>query len=217
MVVSSSVPLDKPQGHPLVPYGTPLHMSELVLALFRLTFADYPEDHPFRYTDDFETTGVLFDVDANKASEAWGARPLIVVTRGPQSAGPIMTGDRAALSKAHDHQTGSTLVSASVEVQVRGRLKAETDILAQHIFAMLTACRTILPRFTGAHMVQNVSLSPVARDDQDDTQFVARLSLAYVMQYAWTRVLPADPLRCLDLALGQDGLGMVRERLAPKR
>lgn len=208
---------DKPLGNPLVPFGTPLHVAELVLALFKLTFADYPEGHPFRYTDDFGTTGVLFDVDFNKASGAWGARPLIVVSRGPQSTGPIMAGDLAALNKAHDQKTGSTLVSASVEVQVRGRLKAETDILSQHLFAMLTACRTILPRFTGAHMVQNISLSPVVRDDQDDAQYVARLSLSYVMQYAWTRVVPADPLRVVSLTLGRGDWDVVRERPVAKR
>lgn len=207
-----------PRGNPLVPYGTPLHVAELVLALLRLTFAALPEDHPYRFTDDYATTGILFDTTYNKDSGAFGVKPLVIVSRGGQSTAPIMTGDMAALSKALERRSGSTLVSASVDIQVRGRAKAETEIIGQLVFGMLTACRTLLPELAGVHMVENLSLSPSIRDDRDDAQFVARLSLNYSMQYAWQWTLPAELLRVLGLSINEDIPRMVRiQRQAPEK
>lgn len=207
-----------PRGNPLVPYGTPLHVAELVLALLRLTFAALPEDHPYRFTDDYATTGILFDTTYNKDSGAFGVKPLVIVSRGGQSTAPIMTGDMAALSKALERRSGSTLVSASVDIQVRGRAKAETEIVGQLVFGMLTACRTLLPELAGVHMVENLSLSPSIRDDRDDAQFVARLSLNYSMQYAWQWTLPAELLRVLGLSINEDIPRMVRiQRQAPEK
>lgn len=207
-----------PRGNPLVPYGTPLHVAELVLALLRLTFAALPEDHPYRFTDDYATTGILFDTTYNKDSGAFGVKPLVIVSRGGQSTAPIMTGDMAALSKALECKIGSTLVSASVDIQVRGRAKAETEIVGQLVFGMLTACRTLLPELAGVHMVENLSLSPSIRDDRDDAQFVARLSLNYSMQYAWQWTLPAELLRVLGLSINEDIPRMVRiQRQAPEK
>lgn len=207
-----------PRGNPLVPYGTPLHVAELVLALLRLSFAALPEDHPYRFTDDYATTGILFDTTYNKDSGAFGVKPLVIVSRGGQSTAPIMTGDMAALSKALERRSGSTLVSASVDIQVRGRAKAETEIVGQLVFGMLTACRTLLPELAGVHMVENLSLSPSIRDDRDDAQFVARLSLNYSMQYAWQWTLPAELLRVLGLSINEDIPRMVRiQRQAPEK
>lgn len=207
-----------PRGNPLVPYGTPLHVAELILALLRLTFAALPEDHPYRFTDDYATTGILFDTTYNKDSGAFGVQPLVIVSRGGQSTAPIMTGDMAALSKALERRSGSTLVSASVDIQVRGRAKAETEIVGQLVFGMLTACRTLLPELAGVHVVENLSLSPSIRDDRDDAQFVARLSLNYSMQYAWQWTLPAELLRVLGLSINEDIPRMVRiQRQAPEK
>lgn len=207
-----------PRGNPLVPYGTPLHVAELVLALLRLTFAALPEDHPYRFTDDYATTGILFDTTYNKDSGAFGIKPLVVVSRGGQSTAPIMTGDMAALSKALERKIGSTLVSASVDIQVRGRAKAETEIVGQLVFGMLTACRTLMPELAGVHMVENLSLSPSIRDDRDDAQFVARLSLTYSMQYAWQWTLPAELLRVIGLSINKDVPRMVRiQRQTPEK
>lgn len=207
-----------PRGNPLVPYGTPLHVAELVLALLRLSFAALPEDHPYRFTDDYATTGILFDTTYNKDSGAFGVKPLVIVSRGGQSTAPIMTGDMAALSKALERRSGSTLVSASVDIQVRGRAKAETEIVGQLVFGMLTACRTLLPELAGVHMVENLSLSPSIRDDRDDAQFVVRLSLNYSMQYAWQWTLPTELLRVLGLSINEDIPRMVRiQHQAPEK
>lgn len=199
-----------PRGNPLVPYGTPLHVAELTLALLRATFAALPEEHPYRFTDNYATTGILFDTSYNKDSGAFGIKPLVVVSRGGQSTAPIMTGDMATLSKALERKAGTTLVSASLDIQVRGRAKAETEIVGQHVFGMLAACRTLLPELAGVHMAENLSLSPVVRDDQDDAQFVARLSLSYVMQYRWSAVFPVEPLRAVGLAVNSGDLTMLR-------
>lgn len=207
-----------PRGNPLVPYGTPLHVAELVLALLRLSFAALPEDHPYRFTDDYATTGILFDTTYNKDSGAFGVKPLVIVSRGGQSTAPIMTGDMAALSKALERRSGSTLVSASVDIQIRGRAKAETEIVGQLVFGMLTACRTLLPELAGVHMVENLSLSPSIRDDRDDAQFVVRLSLNYSMQYAWQWTLPTELLRVLGLSINEDIPRMVRiQHQAPEK
>lgn len=79
----------RPIGNPIIPYDTPLHVMELFLQILKLTFEELPEDYPYRYVrDDFDKSGVAFDVALNKDSEVYGKKPLVVVSRGMQGAGP---------------------------------------------------------------------------------------------------------------------------------
>ena len=34
----------RPLGNPLIPYDTPLHVTELLLQILKITFEDLPED-----------------------------------------------------------------------------------------------------------------------------------------------------------------------------
>ena len=196
-----------PRGSALVPYGTPLHVTELLLQVLKKTFQEFPEGYPFRYDpDDMEKTGVVFDVALNKESNIYGKKPLIVVSRGMQSTSPIMVGDLAAVHLPTNLKHGSSLVQASAIVQVVSRAKAEVEIVAQHVFGLLMLCRTHLPRLCNLHMAQAVSLSEVSKYEEDDTMFLGQLTLQYVSQYIWRQEEVAPVLQAVGVVtLGHAG------------
>lgn len=79
----------RPLGNPIIPYDTPLHVVELFLQLLKITFEELPEDYPYRYVrDDFNKSGVAFDVALNKDSEGYGKKPLVVVCAACKGPGP---------------------------------------------------------------------------------------------------------------------------------
>ena len=193
--------MQKPLGNALIPYGTPLHVTELVLQLLKLVFQDFPEDHPYRYDpDDYENTGVAFDVVFNKKSKIYGKRPIIVVNRGPQTTDPAMIGDFAGADLMNYIKRGSGLLSSSVNILVGSRSKPDVEIISQHIFSYLMTCRTHLPRLTGVHMAMNISLSDVSRADDDDEFFQSSITLSYVMQYLWTQTEVLDKLNSIIMS-----------------
>lgn len=50
---------------------------------------ELPEDYPYRYVrDDFNKSGVAFDVALNKDSEVYGKKPLVVVCAACKGPGP---------------------------------------------------------------------------------------------------------------------------------
>ncbi len=177
-----------PLGNALIPYGTPLHITELFLQILKLTFADFPENHPYRYIpDDFERSGIAFDVSLNKEGGIYGKKPLVVVSRGAQNMSPNFLGDMATSQPQISFQRGSNLYAASVNLQILSRVKAEVEIIGQLIFSMVMLCRTHFPSQTGMHMLQAGILSEVTRMDGDDAMFICQGSFNYVGQYIWTQ------------------------------
>ncbi len=196
--------MQKPLGNALVPYGTPLHVSELFLQLLKLVFQDLPEGHPYRYLpDDFENSGVAFDVSFNKKANIYGKRPIIVVSRGPQSTSPIMIGDFAGANLPDFVKRGSGVLSSSVNVIIGSRSKPDVEIISQYIFSYAMTCRTHLPKMLGIHMATNVSLSDVNRADDDDEFFQANLSFQFVMQYLWTQTEQLERLAKIMLRINE--------------
>lgn len=192
----------RPIGNALVPYGTPLHVTEILLLILKVTFEGFPEASPYHFCgDDFEKTGILFDVTLNKHSGIWGKKPLVVVSRGTQNSSIVATGDAARLNIPMHSRTGSTLIESSADIKVVSKAKAETEIIGQHIFGTLMMARTILPQLCGVHMVQAVTLSPVSKFEQDDECFMLQASIVYTMQYAWSHTTPVILLDKLQTSI----------------
>lgn len=186
----------RPIGNPIIPYDTPLHVVELFLQILKITFEELPEDYPYRYVrDDFDQSGVAFDVALNKDSEVYGKKPLVVVSRGMQGAGPTVVGDLAHVNLPTHLKTGSNLVTSSINIQVVSKTKAEVEIIAQHIFSLMLMCRTHMPKLLGIHMVDSISLSEVTKMEDDDTIFHAQMNFSYSIQYKWTQETKNEVLR----------------------
>lgn len=201
-----------PLGNPLIPYGTPLHVAELALQLFKLTFAEFPKDYPFHYeADDFEKTGIAFDVALNRESEIYGKKPLVIVARGGQNVSPVIIGDLAQSMPRIGEKHGSTLYNGMLNISVLSRAKAECEIIAQHLFSILTMARTHFPSAICMHMIQAINLSEAMKMEDDDSMYYAQITVNFVGQYIW-RQKENDPiLRSIKLAVGKlagpDNLG----------
>lgn len=188
----------RPLGNPLIPYDTPLHVTELILQILKITFEDLPEDYPYRFVrDDFDSSGIAFDVALNKDSEVYGRKPLVVVSRGTQGAGPTIVGDLAHVDLPTHLKAGSNLVTSSVNIQVISKTKAEVEIISQHIFSLLLMCRTHMPRLLGIHMANSISLSEVSKMEDDDTIFHTQMVLDYSIQYKWTQETKNEVLKSI--------------------
>lgn len=193
-----------PIGNPLVPYGTPLHVTELFLRLLKMTFAEFPEDHPCYFnSEDFEKSGLAFDVALNKESGIYGKKPLVVVRRGTQQSSSTMIGDMAAAYIPSGDARGSNLYGASIEISVAGRLKAEVEIIGQHIFSFMMMCRTHFPGLLGIHMAQSVMFSEVTKMEDDDAMFIGQGTLAYTGQYIWNQGRHDPLMRSVGVAVGK--------------
>lgn len=190
-----------PLGNPLIPYGTPLHVTELLLQLFKLTFAEFPENHPFHYENDFEKTGIAFDVSLNRESDIFGKKPLVIVARGGQNVSPVIIGDLAQSMPRIGEKHGSTLYNGMVNITIVSRNKGECEIIAQHLFSILTMARTHFPGAVCMHMLQAINLSEVVKMEDDDAMYMAQITVNYVGQYIW-RQHENDPLlRSIKLAV----------------
>lgn len=188
-----------PLGNPLVPYETPYHVVELIIQLLKITFNELPPDNPFYYDpDDFNHSKILFDTTYNKESNAV-AKPLIVVSRGQQSFATIDLGDRTpilhAIGEGHVTSQFSNFIDANLEIRVISKNKPEVEILGQHVFAFIMCVRTILNRYVHVHMIRQVDLTPVQRQDKDTEAYMCMLNMAYVMQPKWDEFLPAERLK----------------------
>lgn len=192
----------RPLGNILVPYGTPYHVTELFLQLLKITFSELPEDHPYRFIpDDYEKSGVAFDVSLNKESEIYGKRPIIVVARGSQNTSPNTVGDLAHVNLPRHGKFGSNLAAGSINVQIASCTKAEVEILGQYVFGLVMMCRTHMPKLLGIHMMQSAVLSEVDKFEDDDTMFVAQMSMQYVSQYIWTQETAEPVLNAIHMGM----------------
>ena len=188
-----------PVGSRLVPYESPAHVTELVLVLVKELFRSLPEGHPYRFTDDFDTTGVIVDTSYNKASEVWGKKPIITVARGMQNAGVMVLGDLAAKNIPMDSKMASNLVTASTEIHVVSKSRAETEIIAERVFAALMMLRTHGKKLLGVHMISSVSMANPQPLEQDDQCYDVSITMQYYMQYLWEDAVPVTLLHHIGL------------------
>lgn len=178
--------LNFPLGSDLVPFGSPLHVSELFLQLLKLHFSDLPDGSPFKYIEnDFENTKINFDVALNKESDIYGAKPLIVISRGQQSMVPTEIGDLAAGNFPRNVQYGSHLFTAAQNFNILSKSRPEVEVIGQIIFAILMKLRTRLPYLLNLHTIQSLMLSEATRMEDDDAMFMAQGMFTYMGQYIW--------------------------------
>lgn len=174
----------KPIGSYVLPYGTPLHIRDLVLTLLRWQFQNFPEEFPYRYIpDDYDNTHITFDVAYNKDAENYGKKPLVVVTREAQSTSPVVVGDLAASIPRLSTSRGTTLVTSDISAKIISKIYLESEIIGQTIFNIFLSFRTILPDVLGIHDIPNVSLSPVQRFEQDTDMYMCQVDMQFSMQY----------------------------------
>lgn len=189
-----------PVGNPLVPYGTPLHVTELFLQLLKHVFTEVPLDYPYKYVpDDYEKTGIAFDVSLNKESEIFGSTPIVVISRGSQNAAPNMLGDLAGAYIPKEVKYGSNLYASSINFQTVSKSRAETEIISQHIFSTLMFYRTTLPVILNIHMVQSIYLGELTKMEDDDTVFYVQGGFTYLGNYTWKQVVNHPELKGISL------------------
>jgi len=195
-----------PVGHKFTPRTTPLHVYQLVMQLLRLTFKEISEDpdYPFIYTDSSETTGVYITSILDKTSQMFGAKPIILVTRGGMSTQPISMGDLAQANMMAPQKTKTTFVTSAIDVKVLSRKPNECDILANEVFSFFTACRTVLPYLTKIHKIENISASPVTPYEDDDHVHYVQVQMAYTMQYKWDWSITPTLLGQIGLYINDD-------------
>lgn len=191
----------KPIGSYIIPYGTPLHVRDLVLTLLRWQFEHFPETFPYRYVpDDYLKTHITFDVAYNKDSENYGKKPLVVVTRENQTTNPVVLGDLAAKNPRISTARGSTLVFSSVSAKVLSKIYLETEIISQTIFGIFLSYRTILPSVLGIQDISGVSMSSITRFDQDAEMYVCQIDMPYCMQYKWVSDAKYPMVEAIDVS-----------------
>ncbi len=174
----------KPIGSYLIPYGTPLHIRDLVITLLRWQFQNFPEEFPYRYIpDDYINTHITFDTVYNKDSENYGKKPLVVVNREAQSTNPTVVGDLADCIPRISSSRGTTLVNSDISAKVLSKIPMEAEIIGQTIFNIFLSFRTILPDVLGIHNIPGVSLSPISRFEQDTDMYVCQVDMQFAMQY----------------------------------
>ncbi len=188
-----------PIGSQFVPYESPAHVTELVLVLVKELFRSLPEGHPYRFTDDYNTTGLLVDTSYNKASEIWGKKPIVTISRGMQNAGVLVLGDMATMNMPLNSHMASNLVTASTEVHVVSKSRAETEIIAERVFAALMMLRTHGKKLLGVHMISNLSMSNPQPLEQDDQMYDVSITMQYYMQYLWEDAVPVTLLQSIGL------------------
>jgi hypothetical protein len=179
-----------PSGNKYTPRTTPLHVYQLVLEIIRETFRGLSDDHIYKLTEDIETTGVLVDTTYNKDSEAFGRKPLIVVSRGGASTTPAFLGDTAVTDIRLGSAMKTSIVHSSVIVKVISDNLGQVDILANEIFNLLLTCRTVLPQHTSIQTITNISMSDITPFTQGVNQRLCTIMLSYSMQYRWTSIPP---------------------------
>ena len=183
--------MDKPVGHKYIPYGTPMHVAQLTLVLLKATFAELgDETYPFRYTQDFGTTGVVIDTQLNKHSEIYGLKPAIIVNRGPVNGQQIAVGDKALQNQVNNNSQLSALIQSSVDIKIISKVSSEVDFLSNEVFNFLLMSRKLFPQLLGLNVASPPSLSPIASMEQDDSMFYCVATMPFSMQYKWVHLVP---------------------------
>jgi hypothetical protein len=190
--------VDKPIGHKYSAYATPMHITQLSLVMLKATFAELGEEgFVFRFTQDFNTTGVVIDTTYNKESEIYGKKPAIIVNRGGVSSQQISTSDLAGQNINTSAALKTSLVTASLIIKILSKMQSEVDYLSNEVFNFLLMCRSVFPSLMGLHRVEHPTLSEISVTEQDDTMYYCVASLPYSMQYKWTHLVPQNILNSI--------------------
>lgn len=191
---------ERPVGHKFTPFHTPYHVVQLTIALLKSTFSTIgPEDYPFRYSDDFDKSGIAIDTVYNKIAEVIGNKPTIAIARGNINSGQTVLGDKADMQFPESKYTKTNVIQSSIEFRISTKSHAECEVLCNEFFNFILSCRTLLPRITGIHHINATNLSPVQQSEQDDKIYVSTASLQYTMQYIWYHIDPDEVLDSITI------------------
>lgn len=172
-----------------------MHVAQLTLVMLKATFAELGEDdYPFRYTQDFSTTGIVIDTQLNKSSEVYGIKPALIVNRGGVNAQQIAIGDKALQNQINNNSQLSSLTQSSVEVKIISKASSEVDFLSNEVFNFLLMSRSIFPKMLGLHTASPPSLSQIIPMEQDDTMFYCVATMPFSMQYKWVHLITQNIL-----------------------
>lgn len=196
-----------PVGNKLTPTATPLHISQLVYQILRYTFAAQIDSYPFKWNEDINLTGVVFDTVFNKEAEIYGTKPIIICSCGPIMSAPIVTGDRAYGDVSSGDTYKVTMVNSSVMIDVISRAHAEVEILKNEVFNCLVAIRTVIPSFTNVTMITNITADKTRKFELDENMYIGPIGFSYTMQYAWSHVVAKNILAGMDIILN-DAFGI---------
>lgn len=191
-----------PIGHTLVPYGSPLHVSELFLQILKIHFGEFPEGHPFRYTDDFETSGIAFDIALNKESGIYGVKPLVVLSRGNQTSDITILGDLGAAKPMLMRKACAGMYACSQNFNILSKSRPEVEIIGEIIYSLIMFRRVNLPSFLNLHMIQNLTLSEAARMEDDDAMFMVQGAFSYLGQYIWKKSYKGEVFKSSSVNVG---------------
>jgi len=182
-----------------------MHIAQLTLVMLKATFAELGGDnYVYKYTQDFNTTGVVIDTVFNKESGAYGKKPAVIVSRGAVNSNQISAGDMGVQS-IHTHNSMKTsLVQSSVEIKVLSKNSGEVDHLSNEVYNFLLMCRTVFPKMLGIHMANNPSMSPISPMEQDDHMYYCVASLPYQTQYMWRHLIPQNILNGIHLYINNE-------------
>ena len=205
-----------PTGHQLIQPFTPLHVTNLFLLMLKDTFSSVPEsiNYPFKFSPDYNETGILIDTVYNRESNIHG-KPYLVVGRGPVNTQPIVLGDRymdnytgtiPPLDDAHKvfHKFQTTQLHSSLTIKVISKHSAEVDILSNEIFSFLTTTRTALTKHAPIQFTSSINLSEISKFEQDDTMFYCVAGMQYTLQYKWVTWMEKNILGFIGLYLTTD-------------
>jgi hypothetical protein len=166
-----------------------------------MVFQNQVSTYQFLWTDDPNTTKIVFDTAYNKESKVYGDRPIIVYNTGEISSSPIVINDRAWEENKTQNSAKVTMVGSSIILKVLSRRFIEVEILKNEIFSCLVAIRTILPAMTAVHGVRSITASETQKFKQDEIMYVSEIQLSYVMQYVWTHLITQEVLNTINLEL----------------
>lgn len=189
-----------PRGNKLSS-ATPLHISQLIYQILKFTFKNTPDDYPFKWSEDNNLTGIIFDTVFNKEAGNYGKKPLIVCSCGPITSAPVVIGDKAYESIETGNSFKTTVVNSSTVIKIVSRSYAEVEIIKNEVYKCLIAIRTLLPDFTNIHIVNQILANETRKFELDENMYLGDVSVIYMMQYAWRHDIEQNILAGMNVIL----------------
>lgn len=183
-----------PIGHKYTIPNSPQHIYQLTALLLRESFRTFPEDHPYRYTDDFDTTRLVVDTAFNRDAGVHGKRPIAIIRRGPVATSDRPIGDTGTATSRGSASIKTATIRSSVSAQAICATRAEADGLGMELFNFFVFCRTRLPALVPIQYISEVSLSEVSRMDLEEPAYTCTAMFGYTMSYKWNHVEKDVPL-----------------------
>ena len=190
-----------PKGNKLGPSASPLHISQLIYQILKFTFANQPSSYPFKWNENINLTGIVFDTVFNKDAEIYGKKPIIICSCGQMALNQVAVGDKAYQSVESGNSFKVSMVSSTVAVKIISRVHAEAEIIKDEVFKCLVAIRTYLPQLTNIHYISGIIADETRKFQLDENMYVGMVNLQYMMEYAWRHDIAQNILSGMDVII----------------